>query len=65
MNETQARETLKRLARKLDYKEEPFIWDPSRDEAFLEGSYTAEDLEAVAWWMRNSDKAFVPFSEKP
>lgn len=28
-------------------------WTPGRDQATLDGEFTADDLEAIAWWMRN------------
>ena len=30
-------------------------WWPGNDTATLDGSFTADDLEAIAWWMRNHD----------
>lgn len=28
-------------------------WTPGDDEAVLDGHFTADQLEAIAWWMRN------------
>lgn len=28
-------------------------WNPWQTSACLDGDFTAEDLEAIAWWMRN------------
>lgn len=28
-------------------------WVPGNPEACLDGDFTAEDLEAIAWWMKN------------
>jgi hypothetical protein len=28
-------------------------WSPGEQSATLDGSFTADDLEAIAWWMRN------------
>jgi hypothetical protein len=28
-------------------------WNPGDEQATLDGDYSAEDLEAIAWWMRN------------
>lgn len=28
-------------------------WTPGESDATLDGQFTADDLEAVAWWMRN------------
>lgn len=28
-------------------------WNPHRPEAVLDGDFTADELEAIAWWMRN------------
>lgn len=28
-------------------------WNPGRENATLDGEFTADDLEAIAWWMRN------------
>lgn len=30
-----------------------FSWDPSDREISLDGSFTADELEAIVWWMRN------------
>jgi len=29
-------------------------WSYGDDEATLDGEFTADDLEAIAWWMRNT-----------
>ena len=31
-------------------------WTPGDSEAVLDGHFTAEQLEAVVWWMRNAPK---------
>ena len=28
-------------------------WSPDRDIACLDGEFSTDDLEAIAWWMRN------------
>ena len=28
-------------------------WPPGNADATLDGSFTADDLDAIAWWMRN------------
>jgi hypothetical protein len=30
-------------------------WDPGDKEATLDGIFSAEELEAIAWWMRNKE----------
>lgn len=56
MNEEQARKILGDAIR-LDgvslYSLGWFLrWDPEYDRAVLDGDFTAEQLEAIAWWMR-------------
>lgn len=31
-------------------------WENFRKEATLDGEFTAEELEAIAWWMKNKYK---------
>ena len=31
-------------------------WQVGDEEATLDGPFSAEDLEAIAWWMRNAKK---------
>lgn len=31
-------------------------WERGADYATLDGQFTAEDLEAIAWWMKNGGK---------
>jgi hypothetical protein len=31
-------------------------WSPGDQEATLDGAFDAEELEAIAWWMRNKSK---------
>ena len=31
-------------------------WAPENVTATLDGEFSAEDLEAIAWWMRNKQK---------
>lgn len=55
MNEREARKILKHIA--LDdrslYTLGTYIeWKPDEAKVVLDGSYTAEKLEAIAWWMR-------------
>lgn len=28
-------------------------WSPNYEEAILDGEFTADELEAIAWWMHN------------
>lgn len=55
MNEERAREILgdaiypKGLGVAGEYLE----WEYGDDEACLDGHFTVDELEAIAWWMRN------------
>jgi len=31
-------------------------WNPGHDNATLDGSFNADELEAIAWWIRNKGK---------
>jgi hypothetical protein len=31
-------------------------WDPGNKDADLDGQFSADQLEAIAWWMRNKIK---------
>lgn len=34
---------------------EQLVWFPHGDGAMLDGDFTADELEAIAWWMRNKN----------
>lgn len=34
-------------------------WSPHENTACLDGDFTAEDLEAIAWWMRNKSRSEI------
>ena len=56
MDERKAREILKYFDI-TDYglfSSSPFFaWNKKNKDACLDGDFTADDLEAIAWWMRN------------
>lgn len=29
-------------------------WAPGKEKATLDGDFTADELDAIAWWMRNT-----------
>jgi hypothetical protein len=56
MNEQRARDLLgsriqagNSLADDLEY----LAWEPDGEQATLDGRFTADELEAIAWWMHN------------
>lgn len=59
MNEQQARETLKKAIQKdgsLDDAGAYLLWYVGTTTATLDGVFAADELEAIAWWMRNTAK---------
>ena len=59
MDEQTARQILGNAAKDdgaLDDSENYLIWHPGEDEIALDGRFTADILEAAAWWMRNKNK---------
>lgn len=60
MDETQARQILKSESIGRDnelYSPEMYLcWDSGEDCAVLDGHFDADELEAIAWWMRNKGK---------
>lgn len=55
MNEQRAREILKGDIQpdgSLSNGGWYLAWTPTRDHAVLDGQFNADDLEAIAWWMR-------------
>lgn len=60
MNEKQARETLGEAVKADDslFNLGHYIgWSPFKDEVTLDCKFTADELEAIAWWMKNKRKA--------
>lgn len=55
MNEERARELLEGCITEtgLSNSGRYLAWDHKNKEATLDGDFTADDLEAIAWWMRN------------
>ncbi len=55
MTEEKAREILDGYIRRNDlYGFDPHIlWWHGDDDVHINGNFTAEQLEAIAWWMRN------------
>ena len=59
MDEKKAREILKDIIRTdggLADLSWYLDWQVGDEEATLDGPFSAEDLEAIAWWMRNAKK---------
>lgn len=60
MNEEKAKEILRRSIQFnncLDSSDFWNIWEPGQHEVCLDGRFTAMELEAIAWWMRNKSKS--------
>ncbi len=57
MNQQQAREILKDVTLTPDNSLrsfEPFLaWNAGSNNACLDGYFDADELEAIAWWMKN------------
>ena len=55
MDEEKAREILAGAICEhgLDSMEPVFWWNADSERAVLDDGFTAEQLEAIAWWMRN------------
>ena len=58
MNEARAREILGPFIREDNHLgskgDEDLDWEPSyKDSGHMKGWFTADQLEAIAWWMRN------------
>jgi hypothetical protein len=59
MNEQQAREILGSKIQPNDdlQSNSPYLsWRAAEDVACLDDTFSADDLEAIAWWMRNKAK---------
>jgi hypothetical protein len=59
MNEEQAKEILKDIIRNDNSLNAPYIdWSPDAylNEITLDGDFSADQLEAMSWWMRNKAK---------
>lgn len=55
MDEKQARKILEGVIQKdgrLDCADPYIWWDKQSDQLTLDGSFSAEELEALAWWIR-------------
>jgi len=60
MNEERARKILGKWLRKDGtlHCRSPWVnWPSDREWINLDGDFTAEELEAIGWWMKRSDKA--------
>lgn len=52
---------VKKILKDVKFKEDDSLsddlkylsWDVSQTEATLDGDFTADELEAIAWWMRH------------
>lgn len=57
MTEQRARELLGLAAGRdgmlTDFAGRWLTWHPGEREVHLKGAFTADELEAIAWWMRN------------
>ncbi|MDD2679536.1 MAG: hypothetical protein PHO03_01860 [Candidatus Omnitrophica bacterium] len=59
MDEAKARKILGRTIRdngRLKFALWRLDWEVGWENAYLSGNFTADDLEAIAWWMKHSEE---------
>lgn len=69
MNEARARKILARLGYDFlaarDVRKRPLMPPACLSVEYLDGYFTADELEAIAWWMRNKGSMSITVPEPP